>query len=97
MESGPLDRKPELPAQVAQLLADIDQMLEQMVEHQRGKVLETARKRIPHLTPEDVLNPEAYPAIYSDGPFNYEDGIVNGLLSAQMAIRARVRGPKTGG
>lgn len=75
----------------AQPLAEIDRLLEQMVEQQRRKVLETARRRVPHLTPEDVMTPEAYPEIYGDGPFNYEDGILNGLLSAQIAIRAQLR------
>jgi len=81
-----------------------DRLLEQMIEQQRGKVLETARKKIPHLTGEDVMTPEAYPDLYADGPFNYEDGILNGLLSAQMALRALVRqagrkldGPQDGG
>jgi hypothetical protein len=71
--------------------ATIDSLLEQMIDAQRRKVLETARAKVPNLTPEDVMNPEAYPAIYEDGPFNFEDGILTGLLSAQMAIRAHSR------
>jgi hypothetical protein len=74
------------------VFSEIDRLLETMIEQQRQKVLATARAKVPHLTPEDVMNPEAYPAIYEDGPFNFEDGILTGLLSAQMAIRAHARG-----
>lgn len=69
----------------------IDQLLERMADQQRAKVLETARRHVPGLTPEDILNPEAYPILYEDGPFNYEDGILTGILSAQMAVRRLMR------
>lgn len=75
----------------------IDRLLDSMIDQQRGKLLATARAKIPHLTPDDVLTPEAYPELYYDGPFNYDDGILNGLLSAQMAIRALVREAEGGG
>jgi hypothetical protein len=70
---------------------ELDRMLDQMVEHQRGKVLESARRKNPTLTSEDIMNPEGFPEIYGDGPFNYEDGILNGMLTAQMAIRSLIR------
>lgn len=79
----------------------IDALFEQMIEQQRHKTLEIARAKVPYLTPDDILTPEAYPSIHDDGPFNYEDGILNGLLSAQMAVRAwfreAERGPATPG
>lgn len=70
---------------------EIDRLLDQMIAHQRERLLSTARAKVPRLTPEDVMTPEAYPELYFDGPFNYDDGILNGLLSAQMAIRALAR------
>jgi len=79
---------------------EIDRLLDSMIGQQRQKLLETARRKIPHLTGEDVMTPEAYPDLYFDGPFNYEDGILNGLLSAQMAVRAHIRerlNPEVGG
>jgi hypothetical protein len=73
------------------LVQELERLLDKMVEHQRTKVLETARRKLPHLTPEDLGSPEGFPEIYEDGPFNYEDGILNGMLTAHMAIRALLR------
>lgn len=81
-----------MPAQPAPLEPDaVERLLDDMVRAQRDKVLSTARAKFPRLTGEDVMTPEAYPELYADGPFNYEDGILNGLLSAQMALRALAR------
>jgi hypothetical protein len=71
--------------------SEIDRLLDQMIDGQRTKVLATARVKFPSLTSDDVQTPEAWPELYADGPFNYEDGILNGLLSAQMAVRALAR------
>ena len=87
MAGGPPHGNPTLP----ELDSGIVRLLEQMADQQRAKVLDTARKRLPNLTPEDVMNPRGSREIYLDGPFNYEDGILNGLLTAQMAVRARFR------
>ncbi len=63
-----------------------------MIAQQRAKVLATARAILPSLTSEDVLNPDGYPELAGDGPFNYEDGLLAGLLAAQMALRAELGG-----
>ncbi|MHB1846766.1 MAG: hypothetical protein ACYCWW_18245 [Deltaproteobacteria bacterium] len=75
-----------------QTAAEIDRLLEGMIEQQRRKVLALARELVPSLTSEDVLNPDGYPALAESGRFNYEDGILAGLLSGQMALRAHVAG-----
>jgi hypothetical protein len=70
-------------------LDEILSLLDEMATHQRGKVLAAARRIIPHLTADDVLNPHDFPELESAGEFHYEDGILAGLLAAQAAIRAR--------
>ena len=62
-------------------------MLEEMVEHQQVKVLKVARGIIPDPTPEDIRNPQDFPELSSDSLFNYEDGILTGYLSLQIALR----------
>ncbi|MDP6332056.1 MAG: hypothetical protein VYC02_06785 [SAR324 cluster bacterium] len=68
-------------------ISSINQMLEEMVEHQQVKVLKVARGIIPDATPEDIRNPQDFPELSSDSLFNYEDGILTGYLSLQIALR----------
>jgi hypothetical protein len=71
-------------------LAQVDRLLDEMIAQQRAKVLAIARQVLPSLSSEDVLNPDGYPELADHGPFNYEDGQLAGLISSQMAIRARL-------
>ena len=73
-------------------LALIDRLLSQMIEQQEGKVLRLARRTVPDLTPEDLRNPQDFPQLSRDPIFNYEDGILAGLRSAHIALRAELRG-----
>jgi hypothetical protein len=75
---------------VRTLLALSDHVLEEMITQQREKVLRLARQVVPHLSPEDVLNPNDFPALHEHPTFDYEDGLLAGLLSAQMALRAEL-------
>ena len=68
-------------------ISSINQMLEEMVEHQQVKVLKVARGIIPDATPEDIRNPQDFPELSSDSLFNYEDGILTGYISLQIALR----------
>jgi hypothetical protein len=74
----------------AEALAQVDRLLDDMIAQQRAKALACAREVLPSLTSEDVLNPDGYPELAEHGPFNYEDGQLAGLISAQVAIRARI-------
>ncbi len=73
------------------LLREIDRLLESAILQQRKKALAMAQAILPSLTSEDVLNPDGYPELAADGPFNYEDGVLAGLLAAQIDIRAATR------
>ena len=73
-------------------LAILDRLLLQMIEQQERKLLALARQAVPDLTPEDLRNPQDFPALGRDPEFNYEDGLLAGLRSAHMAIRAELRG-----
>jgi hypothetical protein len=64
-------------------------LLETMIERQRQKVLDLARRIVPGLTPEDLLQPHNHPAIAAHPDFNFEDGILAGYLAALTALRAQ--------
>jgi hypothetical protein len=71
-------------------LQELDRILEEMIQHQRRKVLRVAREYFPQATPEDIMNPQDIEALRSAPTFHFEDGILAGLISARMAVRAGV-------
>jgi hypothetical protein len=75
-------------AQLALTLGEVDALLEQMIAQQRVKVIRLAREAVPDITLDDVLNPHDFPELKEHPTFEYEDGILAGFISAQMAIRA---------
>lgn len=79
------------PANSNQFFEATELLLQQMVDQQRAKVLRLAREAVANLGPEDVLNPHDHPELKAHPTFEFEDGILSGLISAQMAIRAEYR------
>lgn len=70
----------------------LDRLLDDMIAQQAAKVLGLARRLVPGITPEDVLNPHDWMALAESAEFNFEDGILAGLKAAAMALRAACRG-----
>ena len=66
---------------------DFEKTLHDLIELQRKKVSDLAQELGVHLTSEDILNPHDFPQLLKSPRFNFEDGILAGLLSAQMALR----------
>lgn len=69
----------------------IDALFEELIAQQRARVLAIARAIDPRITSDDVLSPDDFPALAADPRFAYEDGQLAGLLSAQIAVRAKGR------
>lgn len=80
-------------------LRGVEAMLSAMIDHQERKVLALARRLKPGVTAEDIRNPHDFSEL-DDGDYHYEDGLLNGLLAALSAVRARMRelspGPSEG-
>ncbi len=68
----------------------IDRLMLQMIAQQEHKVLEMASRLHPGVTPEDIRNPQDFPDLVGNPEWNFEDGILAGLKSAHMALRARL-------
>jgi len=60
-------------------------LLEGMISQQRAKVLRLAREAVPNIGPEDVLNPHDFPELKAHPTFEFEDGLLSGLVAAQAA------------
>ncbi|GEM_PF-1015524 len=75
----------ELPPEFAR---SIDRHLEGMIRMQREKLLKMARRSIPTFTADDLLSPYDFPQLVKDPSFNFEDGLLGGLIQAQISLRA---------
>lgn len=64
-------------------------LFDDLVEGQRKKLLSFARKIIPNATPDDLLQPNDFPGLEQNPLFRYEEGVLEGLLTARMAYLAR--------
>ena len=65
------------------------QTLQDLIDQQRQKLMKLAGELGVHLTSEDILNPHDFPELNRSPRFHFEDGILAGLLSAQMALRSK--------
>lgn len=61
--------------------------LELMIEMQKEKLLMLSRRIIPHLTSDDILQPQDYPELEYNPEFRFEEGYLMGLESALCALR----------
>lgn len=70
---------------------DVERVLDEMTRAQEQKLLALARRLVPHVTPEDLRNPHDFAPLLESAEFNFEDGILAGLLSAAAAVRVMRR------
>lgn len=68
-----------------------ERLFDQMIAQQRAKVLRLARDVVPNIGPEDIMNPHDFPALKEHPTFDYEDGLLGGLVAAQVALRSEIR------
>jgi hypothetical protein len=61
--------------------------LEGMIAQQRARCLELARRLRPGLTADDITQPHDFPELSQSWHWNYEDGVLAGLLAAQLTLR----------
>ena len=62
-------------------------LLDDLIAEQRKKLLAVARRIIPHVTDDDLLQPNDFPELELHPHFRYEEGILDGLLVASTALR----------
>lgn len=68
--------------------AETDQLLQEMVQGQHAKLLNCANRIVPHATAEDILQPNDFPELENHPHFRYEEGLLAGIQSVQMALWA---------
>jgi hypothetical protein len=67
---------------------EIDQLLKELVQFYQNQLLKSGQRIIPHLTPEDLLQPNDYVELEHHPYFRYEEGVLSGIQTVQMALWA---------
>ncbi len=67
-------------------------LLEELIVGQKKKLLSTAKRIIPDITEDDLLQPNDFPSLELHPHFRYEEGILDGLQVARMAVLAETAG-----
>ena len=50
-----------------------------------------ARRIVPHVTEDDLLQPNDFPALEMNPHFRHEEGVLDGLQVAKMALLAKAK------
>jgi hypothetical protein len=66
----------------------IQSLLDELIAGQKQKLLTTARRIVPHVTDDDLLQPNDFPELELHPYFRYEEGILDGLQVAKTALLA---------
>lgn len=66
----------------------IAELLQELEEGQRKALFATGRRIVPNLTHEDLLQPNDYPELENHPHFRYEEGVLAGIQTVQMALQA---------
>ena len=69
----------------------MDQLLQELIDGQQKTLLQLARRIVPNATSDDILQPNDFPELENHPHFRYEEGVLAGFQSAQIALRCRVR------
>lgn len=69
-----------------------DLLFQELIQHQQAVVFRTAMRICPSITEEDLLQPNDFPMLENHPNFRYEEGVLAGLMTAQMAFRAAQSG-----
>jgi hypothetical protein len=68
--------------------ASIDQLLQELVEFHHQKMVQCGQRILPHVTAEDLLQPNDFIELEYHSHFRYEEGILAGVQTVQMALWA---------
>lgn len=69
----------------------LEETIEGMILKQQEDLLRSAQRLIPNLTADDILQPNDFPLLEKHPDFRYDEGILAGMLSVQMALLALKR------
>lgn len=63
-------------------------LLDELILQQKEKLLKSANRIVPHVTADDLLQPNDFPELENHPHFRYEEGILDGIQVVAAALRA---------
>ncbi len=66
----------------------MEEVFEELIQFQEKKLLKIANEISPRITSDDILQPNDFPELESNPYFRYEEGVLKGIHTAHMALRA---------
>ncbi len=66
----------------------LQKLLQEIVEAQTKKLYKMGTQIHPRLTEEDLLQPNDYPELENNPLFRYEEGVLEGVKTVEMALIA---------
>ncbi len=70
----------------------IEKVLQELVDFHHAQLLRSGRRIVPHLTTDDLLQPNDFPELEQHPYFRYEEGMLAGIQTVQMALWALKKG-----
>ncbi len=67
---------------------DLLEMVDELIEHQQKVLLALGRRLVPHVTLDDLMQPNDFPILENHPLFRYEEGVLHGLQVAKTALNA---------
>jgi hypothetical protein len=67
----------------------MEELFDDLVVAQKKRLLELARLILPNLTADDIMQPNDFPELEGHPEFRYEEGVLEGILTARMAFLAK--------
>ena len=63
----------------------LESLFVELIDQQKDKLYKMGCEFVPHLTKDDLMQPNDFPALELNPLFRYEEGILEGLYTAKMA------------
>lgn len=67
---------------------EIDGLLIELIRYHQEQLLKSGKRIVPQLTKEDLLQPNDYLELEHNPHFRYEEGMLAGIQTVQVALRA---------
>lgn len=68
----------------------MQELFDELIEQQKRVLFQTARRIVPKITDDDLLQPNDFPELENHSHFRYEEGILHGLQAAKAAFLSRL-------
>lgn len=67
---------------------DLLKLIDEMIVQQQKTFLSLGRSIVPHVTLDDLMQPNDFPLLENHPYFRYEEGVLHGLQAVKAAISA---------